>query len=85
MSKAKLALHRQPNEFHNAFYSIQPNGDGTVDVYLIPEGRIYRTSSGTEIDAVLLAVRGIVPFPGMEWDIRRRYGDWCAAAEKIDI
>lgn len=54
------------------FYAIRDNGDGTADVYL-----------DTGQDGLLRAVRGVVPFEGMEEDIRKRYADWCASAEVI--
>ena len=54
------------------FYCIQPNGDGTVDVLLRPGDR-------------LLVVKGIVPWDGLDDDVRTRYGAWCDAAEPIDL
>ena len=54
------------------FYSIQPNGDGSVDVLLRPRDR-------------LLIVKGVVPWDGMEDDIRARYGAWCDLAAPVEL
>lgn len=56
------------------FYSIHDNGDGTVDVYLTPEG---------EREAVVRVVRGVLPHDRLETDIQTRYNDWCESAEII--
>ena len=60
------------------FYSIHDNGDGTVDVYLSPDGRKCRANRD-----FFLVVRGIVPYDRLEADIRNRYNDWCESAEII--
>lgn len=68
------------------FYTIRPRDDGTVDVYLDPEVLTYETGYGVkEYDITVAVVRGVVPWDGLEEDIRARYGDWCASAEKIRI
>lgn len=66
------------------FYSIQENGSGTVDVYL----RGYDGPDGAPMlpagcDTVLYVVRGVVPFDGLEEDIRARYDAWCQSAELV--
>ena len=72
------------------FYRIVPNldGSGTVDVWLssgIPVP-IKDTSSGLiDYNIKVLAVRGVVPWDGLEEDIRERYEAWCASAEVIEI
>lgn len=55
------------------FYVIQQRDDGNVDVYLIP----FR--------GVTLVVRGVVPWDGLEADIRARYYAWCESAEATEI
>lgn len=68
------------------FYGILQNEDGTVDVYLKPEIQTYRTEDGgKENDGTVGILRGLVPWEGLEEDIRRRWDDWCAEAERIDI
>lgn len=57
------------------FYSIHPQPDGTTDVYLRPE---------PESGAVRV-MRGVVPWDGMECDIRARYDAWCESAEEINL
>lgn len=59
-----------PANREKRFYDIRPQNDGTADVYLTPG------------DAIL-AVRGVIPWEGMEEDIRTRYDAWCASAEVI--
>ena len=66
------------------FYYIQPNDDGTVDVYLNPDVTEYRTEDGhREYDIAVLVVRGIVPWDGLEDDIRSRFDDWCESGDRI--
>lgn len=68
------------------FYAIEPQDDGTVDVYLSPITCAYNDSLGArEFDACIRVVRGVVPWPDMEYDIRRRYDSWCASGEEIEI
>lgn len=67
------------------FYSIEENEDGTVDVYLAPNGTIYRTDEGVEYDVDLRVVRGVEPWEGLEEDIRARYDAWCESGEVIDL
>ena len=50
------------------FYYIDNRPDGTADVYLYP------------YDYVILVVKGVVPWDGMEDDIRARYYAWCGSA-----
>lgn len=68
------------------FYRIVPGDDGTVDVYLHPEVTAYDTDIGVkEYDVRVRVVRGVVPWDGMEDDIRARFGAWCETAEVIDL
>lgn len=67
------------------FYSIEENEDGTVDVYLAPDGTVYRTDEGVEYDVDLHVVRGVEPWEGLEEDIRARYDAWCESGEVIDL
>lgn len=67
------------------FYEIVPDGD-TVDVYLRPEITIYDTDAGVrEYDVRVRVMRGVVPWDGLEDDIRTRFDAWCAEAEVIDL
>ena len=67
-------------------YSIHDNGDGTVDVYLVPSFAVYKTDIGIdEYDIDMRVVKGIIPWDGMEDDIRIRYYDWLNSAEAIDL
>ena len=54
------------------FYSIQPNEDGNVDVYLRPDDT-----------GQIRVVRGVTPYDGLDDDIRARYDAWCESAETI--
>lgn len=68
------------------FYRIDPQKDGIVDIYLVPEATEYGDATDAkEYDITLLIVRGVVPWNGMEEDIRSRYDSWCESAEKIEI
>ena len=68
------------------FYAIQPNEDGTVDVYLAPMICVYDTDLGVrEYDITVRLVKGVVPWPEMEDDIRMRFDAWCESGEVIDL
>lgn len=68
------------------FYEIVPGDGGTVDVFLRPEVTTYDTDLGVrEYDMRVRVVRGVVPWDGLEDDIRARYEAWCAEAEVIDL
>lgn len=56
------------------FYSIQPNEDGSVDVYLRPDDT-----------GQIRVVRGVTPYDGLDDDIRARYDAWRESAETIFI
>lgn len=67
-------------------YSIVPQVDGTVDVYLRPEVQVYHTDLGIrEFDMTVRLVRGVIPWDGLEEDIRARYQAWCDSAEVINL
>ena len=67
-------------------FVLEPNGDGTVDVYLHPQITVYETDVGVrELDATMRVVRGVVPWGGMVEDIRTRYDAWCESGEEIAL
>ena len=68
------------------FYTVVERGDGTVDVYLNPDARFYNTDLGVrEYDITVRIVRGVVPWDGIEDDIRARYDAWCETAEVVNL
>ena len=68
------------------FYCIEQREDGLVDVYLAPDVCVYDTDLGIrEYDVSVRVVRGVVPWPEMEQDVRQRYKNWCEAGEVIDL
>lgn len=68
------------------FYSLLAQEDGTVDVYLTPDVTTYDTNEGVhEYDISVRIVRGVVPWDGMEDDIRARYDAWCDSAEVVNL
>ena len=68
------------------FYAIQENDDGTVDVYLSPVVCVYSTDLGvTEYDITVRVVRGVVPWPELEEDIRARFYSWWENGEEINL
>ncbi|MBR4081134.1 MAG: hypothetical protein IKK21_05060 [Clostridia bacterium] len=68
------------------FYAIQENDDGTVDVYLSPVVCVYSTDLGvTEYDITVRVVRGVVPWPELEEDIRARFYSWWESGEEINL
>lgn len=84
--KSTRARDRPSVKIRKQFYKIDPQENGTVDVYLIPDATEYSTGMGVkEFDVSLLVVRGVVPWDGLEEDIRARYDAWCDSAEAIDI
>lgn len=67
-------------------YTIVPNDDGLVDVYLCPDVRVYETDIGiNEFDVSVRVVRGVVPWIGIEEDIRARFAAWCESGEVINL
>ena len=73
------------------FYSIVPNGDGTVDVYLNPNLSPMTTEDGfTDYDITVLVVRSVDPedrrFGGdLEGHIRANYSAWCSTGTTINL
>ncbi len=68
------------------FYSIEPQDDGTVNVYLAPDAIVRNTEMGIrECGTTLLIVHGVIPWDGLEEDVRARYNAWCASAEMVGI
>lgn len=57
------------------FYNILENGDGTADIYLMPQGL------GAE--KPLYVLRGIVAGTNLEDDVRLRYDDYLASSTQI--
>lgn len=57
------------------FYNILENGDGTADIYLMPQGL------GAE--KPLYVLRGVVVGTDLEDDIRIRYFDYLASSIQI--
>ena len=57
------------------FYIIAENGDGTADIYLMPQGL------GAE--KPLYVLRGIVAGTDLEDDIRLRYDDYVLSSTQI--
>lgn len=79
-------MNARDRPFTKRFYAIELNDDGTVDVYLIPSGIVYETETGIkEYDIDVRVVRGVVPWAGIEEDIRARFNAWCESGEAICI
>lgn len=76
----------RPSEKGRRFYAIEEQPDGTVDVYLSPVICIYDTCFGVkEYDISIRVVRGVIPWDGIEDDIRSRFDSWCECGEVIDL
>lgn len=83
MKKARPLPRDHPR---GKFYEIVSGDGGTVDVYLRPEVTVYDTDMGVkEYDVRVRVVRGVVPWDGLEDDIRARFYAWCETAEVIDL
>lgn len=66
------------------YYAIRYLDNGTADVFLFPEGRACETDCGRhECDADALVVCGVIPWNGLEEDIRKRYDAWCKSGDTI--
>lgn len=75
-----------PSGQSRKFYAIDEQPDGTVDVYLSPVVCVYDSDLGVrEYDIQIRVVRGVIPWFGMEDDIRARFDSWCKSAEVIEI
>lgn len=73
-----------PRDHPRRFYAIEPREDGTVDVYLVPTvcDRDNILQHPREYVFVYV-VRGVVPWPEIEEDIRRRFDAWCESGTRI--
>lgn len=70
-------------ERRRRFYAITQNDDdGTVDVILYIK-TFRHTEEGVRQDVSIRVVRGVVPFDGLEEDIRRRWDAWRETGEVI--
>lgn len=75
-----------PASMSRKFYAIDVQPDGTADVCLSPVVCVYDTDLGIrEYDIQARVVRGVVPWDGMEDDIRARFDSWCESGEIIDL
>lgn len=75
-----------PASMSRKFYAIDVQLDGTVDVYLSPVLCEYDTDLGVrEYDIRIRVVRGVIPWEGLEEDIRARFDSWCESGEIIDL
>lgn len=75
-----------PRDHPKKFYEIVHGSNGTVDVFLRPEVTVYDTDMGVkEYDVRVRVVRGVMPWDGLEDDIRARFDSWCESAEVIDL
>ena len=75
-----------PASMSRKFYAIDVQPDGMADVYLSPVVCVYDTDLGIrEYDIQARVVRGVVPWDGMEDDIRARFDSWCESGEIIDL
>ena len=73
-----------PESMGRRLYHIMENDNGTIDVFLNPRVMAYDTDIGIrEFDVKVRVVRGVVPWPGIEDDIRARYEAWCESGEEI--
>ncbi|MBR6570423.1 MAG: hypothetical protein IKK75_08230 [Clostridia bacterium] len=79
-------MPRDHPERSRSHYAIVPQVDGTMDVYLCPDVQVYHTDMGIrEYDITVRLVRGVVPWDGLEEDIRARYDAWCESGEVISL
>lgn len=89
MTRETNSPRDHPDRVHTIksdYYDIRYLGDGTADVYLFPEGRIYDIGDGMhEYDVTALVVSGVVVWPDMEASIRMNYAAWCASGESLDL
>ena len=84
-----MTMEKKPKPIDGRpFYRIIPARDGLVDVWLTPGKAIpiYDDLTGRfDYNFQILAVTGVTSYDGLEEDIRRRYADWVASAEIIEI
>lgn len=67
------------------YYDLIAQPDGTVDVYLMPAACVWDADLGGVrlYGCGLRVVRGVVPWDGLEGDVRARFDVWCEAAEMV--
>lgn len=62
-----------------------PREQRLYDVGIAPALKTYTTDTCTEYDISFRVVRGVIPWDGLEDDIRTRYEAWCESGEVIEI
>jgi len=66
------------------YYAIHPLGNGTVDIFLYPEGRFYDIGDGRhEYDVTAFMLHGVHFRPGLEGFIRDNYQMLCEIGEPL--
>jgi len=66
------------------YYAIHPLGNGTVDIFLYPEGRFYDIGDGRhEYDVTAFMLHGVHVWPGLEGFIRDNYQMLCEIGEPL--
>lgn len=73
-----------PRDHPKKFYRIEQRIDGAVDVILEPEMDIVNKGGKTTVEKTVIIVEGVIPWKGLEEDIRRRYDAWCESGKRID-
>ena len=63
------------------FFLVRPGYDGTADILLMPNGSPELICGRY----CTLIVRGVVPFEGIEANIRAHYEDWLRIAEVAEL
>ena len=74
-----------PRDHPREFYRIESRSDGAVNVILKPETGITFRDGQTIVEKTVIVVEGVIPFDGMEEDIRRRYEAWCESGRRINF
>lgn len=67
------------------FYLIQYEDDGTCTVFLQPDVTTYDAEGVKEYDVKVRIVRGVIPYDGLEEDIRARFSAWCELGEEVNL
>lgn len=84
MDEYRQRKTNSPRDHPKEFYRIEQRIDGTVDVILKPEINIVNKDKKATVERTVIMVEGVIPFDGLEEDIRRRYDAWCESGRRIE-
>lgn len=77
-----MKAHIAPTGANPSIYVEREPGAICCDVWLLQNGAVYPLADGgAEYDVEIRAINGVVWWPGLEEDVRRRFNAWWNAGK----